>query len=499
MSVSILVTDKKSDLVSAQVNVVPVDGKRKIKAGLPKATADFLHASMVERGFKGEWGSGLLLLAKSRGSQYWSLVGLGDESDQAKRSEGMRRGLAQVIGDAKRYGLDTLSVDLREQEGAAGLAAAAAETARLVGYGFVEYSKSLRQKQAKQSVRKVIVLVKADVKKEAAGRVRETVNIMTGVDLARSLVNSPAEEMSPQKLAETAQQIAGNSKSKEVSVEIWDEKQAEKAGLSAFLAVGRGSEKPPRFIHLTYRPKEGAQKKVVLVGKGITFDSGGLSLKPAQYMEGMKMDMAGAAVVLGLFSVIEKLAPKVEVHGVIAACENMPSGKAYRPGDVLNTKNGKTIEVANTDAEGRITLADALAFAGDLKPDVIIDWATLAGACMVALGETVAGLFSNTDELADKILAAAGDTGEGMARLPMPEEYRMLLESSVADLRNISSSDYGGAITAAMFLREFVGDVAWAHVDIAGPAFFTHGRLPYYGVGATGYGVRTLARYLKRI
>ncbi|MDZ4229427.1 MAG: leucyl aminopeptidase [Patescibacteria group bacterium] len=499
MSVSILVTDKKSDLSPAQVNVVPVDGKRKIKAGLPKATDDFLRASMVERGFKGEWGSGLLFLAKSRGSQYWSVIGLGIESGEAKRSEGMRRGLAQVIGDVKRYGLDTLSVDLRGLSDAADLAAAVAEAARLSGYSFVEYSKSLRQKQAKQSVRKVIILVDMDAKGEAAGRVREVVNVMSGVDLARSLVNSPAEEMSPQKLAETAKEIVSNSKSKEMSVEILDEKQAEKAGLSAFLAVAKGSENPPRFIHLTYSPKEKAEKRVFIVGKGITFDSGGLSLKPANYMETMKMDMAGAAATLGLFSVIEKLALKVEVHGIIAACENMPSGKAYRPGDILATKSGKTIEVANTDAEGRITLADALAYAAESKPDVIIDLATLTGACMVALGETVAGLFSNDDELAKKILAAAGEAGEGMAHLPMPEEYRTLLESSVADLRNISSSDYGGAITAAMFLREFVGKVAWAHVDIAGPAFFTHGRLPYYGVGATGYGVRTLARYLKRI
>jgi leucyl aminopeptidase len=234
-----------------------------------------------------------------------------------------------------------------------------------------------------------------------------------------------------------------------------------------------------------------------LVGKGITFDSGGLSLKPADYMEAMKIDMAGAAAVLGIFSVLPSLALGTEVHGVIAACENMPSGTAYRPGDILTAKNGKTIEVLNTDAEGRITLADALSYAVEQKPDAVVDLATLTGACLIALGDTYAGLWSTDAGLRRKLLAAAGAVGEGLVSLPLPEEYKPMIESKVADVRNTATSKWGGAITAALFLREFVGSVPWAHLDIAGPAYAEHEWLPYNGVGATGYGVRTLISFLE--
>ena len=214
-------------------------------------------------------------------------------------------------------------------------------------------------------------------------------------------------------------------------------------------------------------------------------------------MEDMKIDMAGAATVLAVLSILPALKLPIEVQAIVAACENMPSGNAYRPGDVLHTKNGKTIEVLNTDAEGRVTLADALAYAVEQKPDMVIDLATLTGACMVAVGVTHAGLWSNREELADSLMEAAKKSGEGLVRFPLPEEYKAGIVSRVADLRNIPTSRFGDAIAAALFLQEFVGETAWAHLDIAGPVHLDSAILPYYAPAATGYGVRTLVNFLK--
>jgi leucyl aminopeptidase len=315
----------------------------------------------------------------------------------------------------------------------------------------------------------------------------------------RDLVNKPAGEMQPRTLVKEAQALAQSSSS--ISVTAWNRKQALAQGFTAFLAVAQGSVEEPYIIHLTYTPPTAAVKKVFVVGKGITFDSGGLNLKPTGYMEAMKLDMAGAAAVLGLFSVLPKLGLPIEVHGVLAACENMVSGSSYRPGDILRAKNGKTIEVLNTDAEGRIVLADALSFAAEHKPDVIIDLATLTGACVVALGETHAGLWSNDSVLSEALLSAARATGEGLAAMPMPSEYHQYLESRVADVRNVRgpTERIGDAIYAAFFLREFVGKNSWAHLDIAGPAYMEKDILPYYPLGGTGYGVRTLVEYLRRL
>ncbi len=265
--------------------------------------------------------------------------------------------------------------------------------------------------------------------------------------------------------------------------------------------MAQGSKQEPYVIHLAYAPRDlaaGAAVKIFLVGKGITFDSGGLSLKPADAMETMKIDMAGGATVLGVFAALAELQLNVEVHGVVAACENMPSGSAFRPGDILTARSGKTIEVLNTDAEGRVTLADALSYAVAHEPAAVVDVATLTGACMVALGETHAGLMSNDEATAAGLLAAAEITGEGLVRLPLPDEYRVMIESKVADVRNTATTKWGGAITAALFLREFVGKVPWAHLDIAGPSYAEREWLPYFEPGATGFGVRTLLEFLER-
>ncbi len=263
----------------------------------------------------------------------------------------------------------------------------------------------------------------------------------------------------------------------------------------ALYSVGKGSSTPPRFIHIIYKP-DNPKKKIVFVGKGLTFDSGGLNIKPGDYMRTMKIDKSGACAVLGIMKAVAELKPNIEVHGLIGAAENMPGGSAYRPDDIIRAKNGKTIEIDNTDAEGRVTLADVLSYASELKPDLIIDMATLTGACMVALGEFTAGLFSNDDDLARSLEEASRKTGERIWRLPLDDErLRKKIKSNVADVVN-SGGRYGGAITAAMFLQEFVGEgIKWAHLDIAGPAYSKEDFF-YYQKGGTGFGVRLCLEYL---
>jgi leucyl aminopeptidase len=275
-----------------------------------------------------------------------------------------------------------------------------------------------------------------------------------------------------------------------------DEGDMRRQGMNCILAVSQGSSQKPALIVLEYRGAKG-KPPIALVGKGVTFDSGGLSLKPADAMVTMKCDMAGAASVLGVFSVIEQIAPKVEVHGIFAPIENMISGKAIRPGDILQSLNKKTVEVLNTDAEGRLTVMDMLTYALKLKPQAIIDLATLTGACVVALGEEITGVMSNDARLAQAVLTSASEAGEKMWELPLEKSYQKLLKSNTADIQNIGGK-WGGALTAGLFLQEFVDPkTPWAHLDIAGPAFAERDINAYTKKGGTGHGVRTLLRYLQ--
>jgi leucyl aminopeptidase len=272
---------------------------------------------------------------------------------------------------------------------------------------------------------------------------------------------------------------------------VLDEKALKKAGYGGILGVGQGSSQPPRLVKLTYRASRGAQH-LALVGKGITFDSGGLSLKPAQSMEAMKSDMGGAAAVIAAMTAIARLKPDVNVTGWAPMAENMPSGSAQRPSDVLRIYGGKTVEVLNTDAEGRLVLADAIARASEDRPDLIVDIATLTGAQLVALGSRTTGVMSNDDGARDRILAASRRAGEAMWPMPLPPELRKSMDSEVADIANIGDK-YGGMLVAGLFLKYFVGEgLTWAHLDIAGPAFnqpTAHGYTPQ---GGTAAGVRTL-------
>ncbi len=307
------------------------------------------------------------------------------------------------------------------------------------------------------------------------------------MEFTRNIANEPAQYATPTKLAELAQSFTG------LDTKIYEKDEIEKMGMGAFLAVGLGSAQPPKFIHMKYAPKN-AKKKIALVGKGICFDSGGLDIKPASSMLTMKDDMAGSACVLGIMSVLHKLNPEVEIHGIIAACENMPGCNAYKPGDVLTAKNGKTIEIDNTDAEGRLTLADALCYANELGVDEIIDIATLTGACVVALGTLASGIMGNDEDMIRNLIDTGAKTGERLWQLPMYKEYKDSLKSCVADMKN-TGSRWGGASTAGIFLKEFVKDVKWTHIDIAGTAFLEKPQKEFVA-GSTASGVRTLLNYI---
>jgi len=305
----------------------------------------------------------------------------------------------------------------------------------------------------------------------------------------------PANDKRPHMLAQIIKTAAAKEKLK---ITIMDEKRLKKEKFGGILGVAAGSTSKPRLMVLDYRvPK--AKKTIVLVGKGVTFDSGGINLKATGFIEDMKMDMAGAAAVAATLITVAKLNPPINVVGVIPLVENMPSGGASRPGDIISTYKGKTVEIGNTDAEGRLILIDALAYAiKTYKPDTIIDAATLTGACAVALGEKIAGVFSFNDDLAKAIVASGEKTHERCWHMPLPEDYKELIKSEFADIHNMSSSKYGGAITAALFLSEFVDDANWAHIDIAGPAYVKK-PVAYCNTGGTGFGVRLFCDLMEKL
>jgi len=318
--------------------------------------------------------------------------------------------------------------------------------------------------------------------------------VADAVSLARDLVNTPAGDLTPRSFAGVAEEVAARES---LALEVFDEERCRAEGLGGLLAVARGSAEPPRLVRLSYEPATAGPGTplVALVGKGITFDSGGLSLKSGTGMETMKTDMSGAAAVLGALAACRRLEVPVRVLGLMCMTENMPGGRAQKPGDVFRARNGKTVEVLNTDAEGRLVLADGLSLAVEAGPAAIVDLATLTGACVVALGRRVAGLMGNSEELIAEVRNAAKRAGEPCWPLPLPAVYRPDIDSEIADMKNIGVAGQAGALVAGLFLAEFVGQVPWAHLDIAGPARSGEDQ-GYFQKGATGFGVRTLLELL---
>jgi leucyl aminopeptidase len=420
------------------------------------------------------------------------VAGLGPRKGNA--AEAVRRAAAAAARRARDLGARSAAAYLA----ADGVSARARAQATVEGalLGTYRFDKYLKEKSPKSLDALAVIEPERRSRAAAEAGVRAGETWAAATCLARDLVNEPANVVTPAYLARRAQEIA---RAGGLGLKVLERADCAKLGMGAYVGVAQGSHEPPKFIHLTYKPKGRARKRVAVIGKGITFDSGGLNLKPADGMVRMKDDMSGAAAVLAVFRALPTLALPVEVHGVIAATENMPSGTAQRPGDVVRAMNGLTIEIGNTDAEGRLTLADALAYAAkEIKPDEMLDLATLTGAVVVALGMGLSGVFATDDGLAGRVLDAAEAAGEKMWRLPLHDEYKEGLKSEVADLNNISSQRGGGAIVGGLFMRDFTDGRPWAHLDIAGTAFAER-ELPLGPKGATGVGVRTLLAYLSAL
>ena len=437
--------------------------------------------------FSGKAGQQLVLnLLDSSGPQRLVVLGLGDAA--GFNLDGVRSAAAKAAkaagGCSGQLGLQ-LNWEGLEPTAAA---AAAAAAVRLALYADQRFRKSAEPKVNPEALELIGLPPQA-----AAGF--ECVNAdCAGVELARELVAAPPNVVTPAALAQTASEIA---ETYGLELSVLERADCEARGMGAFLAVSQGSDLEPKLIHLVYRPQGDVKRRLALVGKGLTFDSGGYNLKVgAAQIDMMKFDMGGSAAVFGAMRAIAERKPAdVEVHMVVASCENMINGSAVHPGDIVSAADGTTIEINNTDAEGRLTLADALLYACEQKPDAVVDVATLTGAIVIALGDEMAGLWSNNDALAESLNQAAEAGGEGLWRMPLRRSYKEGLKSKLADFKNTGPRP-GGSITAALFLEHFVSEgTAWAHVDIAGTVWSDKGR-GLNPAGATGYGVRTLVNWV---
>jgi leucyl aminopeptidase len=485
VAITLTATSQRADQVRADVLAVPVGPDGPI-GDTAAAAADALGGDLATlskaSGFEGRPGQTAFVATGGRlRAATVLLVGVGKPGTGT--FDDLRRAAAAVARATTK--VQSVATSLLEAvpgpDDPAAAAQAVAEGVLLGAYQFLEY----KSQATPTALRRVLVLDgRADVRR---GLERGAV-IARAVTWARDLVNQPAGAKSPAEFAAFARRLLSGSG---VSVQVLTEPQLRAQRMGGLLGVGQGSARPPRFVKISYVPSRPAAGHLALVGKGVVFDSGGLSIKPAGGMETMKTDMSGAAAVIATMSALKALGVRHRVTAYAPLVENMPSGTAIRPGDVLAIRNGKTVEVLNTDAEGRLILADALSYAVEDRVDAIVDLATLTGACVVALGEKIAGLMGNHDGWSGQVRAAADRAGEPVWPLPLPSDYRKLLDSEVADLRNIGTSSYGGALTAGIFLQQFVADRPWVHLDIAGPA-----RAPsddgYLVKGGTGFGVRTL-------
>ncbi len=374
-----------------------------------------------------------------------------------------------------------------------------AEGFELGSYQFTSFRKlTQKDEEKKKTLTEVIISLKdsKQVKELEQGIVVGQI-YSAGTILARDLVNTPAMTMHPGEMVKVAQSLSGRNTG--ITCKVRGREEMSKLGMQASIAVGSGSMHEPKFVHLVYKPKKSSKntKKIALIGKAVTFDAGGLNLKPSDGITDMKIDMAGSASVLGVFKALPDLQPNVEVHGLFIAVENMPGGRAYRPGDVISAMDGTTIEVENTDAEGRITLADALAYASlKIKPDYMIDLATLTGAVIIALGSEITGMLGTSVDIKKALNNASKQSGEFLWELPMHSHYRELIKSKIADVRNVGGRP-AGVITAAQFLEKFIHDIPWVHLDIAGPSYAEKEFKPELPIGGTGWGVRMLLNYLR--
>jgi leucyl aminopeptidase len=455
-------------------------------AELDQKLSGTLSELIAEVEFKGkESSSAVTRVGSNSPIRKIAVVGLGKA--EGLKLDKLRRAAAAAARLGKKEKCKTLGLSLPVWNHAPSLTAQAiAEGIELALHQDTRFKSEPDDKGSKLEQ---IDLLGLDGQGPAITRARQ---ICLGVVLARELVAAPANIVTPITLAEAAEAIAQEYG---LELQILEQAECEKLGMGAFLGVAKASDLPPKFIHMTYRPEGTPRKKVAIIGKGLTFDSGGLNIKPAgSGIEMMKTDMGGAAAMLGTAKAIGQLKPDVEVHFVSAVTENMISGHAMHPGDILTASNGKTIEINNTDAEGRLTLSDALVYTEKLGVDAIVDLATLTGACVIALGDDIAGLWTEDEALATQLAQASELSGEKLWRMPFEEKYFDGLKSVVADMKNTGPRP-GGAITAALFLKQFVKEIPWAHIDIAGPVWADKEN-GYNSTGATGFPVRTLVNWV---
>jgi len=485
-----------TDVAKAKVDVVVLGATKGAKGPVLTAGAEAtdkalkgrLVAALKDLGFTGAAGETAQVTTFGATTAPTVLVvGLG-EADKVDAEQVRRAAGAAVRAAAgSRTVLTTLAATAGVDAGAA--LRATLEGSLLGGYDFLKFRQASLEGR-KEPVQAVQVAVPDRKAKSAQAAVKRAEAVAYAVSLTRDLVNTPPGDLHPADLADVA--LAECTKAG-CKVEVMDEKALRKGGYGGITGVGQGSANPPRLVRITYTHPR-AKRSIALVGKGITFDSGGLSLKPAVAMEWMKSDMAGAAAVIASLTAIARLGLAVNVTGWVPTAENMPSGAAIRPGDVLTMFSGKKVEILNTDAEGRLILADALWRAGQEKPDILIDVATLTGAQLIALGTRTAGVMANDDDLRARVVAAATEAGEAMWPMPLPEELRKTIDSEIADLTN-TGDRYGGMLVAGTFLKEFVAEgLSWAHLDIAGPAFNNDQPFGYTPKGGTGAAVRTFVQ-----
>lgn len=454
-----------------------------------KEFAKSLYAPVLKSGdFKGKEGETLFLYPGQGKEKRCLLLGLGQEKECDL--ENLRRSAASCLKVCKHKKLKSLNFVLPQMK--VSKASAILEGLLLTNYSFDQ----LKSSSLKEDVSiKIDTISLIDISDKEFLECKRMIQIVEAVNFARDLVNGNADDVTPQALALAAKHLEKDFSS--IKTVVFDKQRLEKEKMGLLLAVGKGSSKDPTFIIVEYKGHQASSDKIVLVGKGVTYDTGGLNLKPTGSMETMKDDMSGAAAVLGTLKAIASLRLKVNVVGIVASTENSIGPDSYKPGDVYKSYEGTTVEISNTDAEGRLVLADALAYVQKhYKPKTIIDLATLTGGIVVALGEEVTGLFSNDDKLADALMEAGLTTYERLWRLPIYSEYKEALKSKIADMRN-SADRKASSITGAMFLLHFIKDVAWAHLDIAGTAFLSNPQ-HYHPTSATGVGVRLLVEYLSR-
>ena len=478
-----------ADVLAVPVTQGPAD-KHKLIVALDRAFDGALLPMLKKADFSGKHEQVLDIPSLGRlPAARLLLCGLGQKKDF---DEARLRAVLAGIARAANTGTNrTLAVVLPEKVSGP-LLRVVGEGLVLGAYRFTKYFTG--ERQPKESLVGVDIYKASGRSTPAEKRALELGReVGEAVNLARDAVNEPPNELYPEKLAQIAQRLARQHKFK---IKVLDKAGLSAAGFKLHYAVGQGSAHEPRLVHLSYLPR-GAKRKLAFVGKGLTFDSGGLCIKPAPGMGEMKSDMGGAAAVLGLMAALAAVKPNVEVHGIIGAAENMPDGAAYRPGDVFGSLDGKTVEIINTDAEGRLVLADALAYASRLRPELIVDAATLTGACLVALGKSCSGYFTADDKLAAQLAAAAREAGEEFWRLPLLDELKEQLKSDIADLKH-TGERWGGSITAALFLQEFVGDTPWIHCDIAGPVLADRAK-GVYPKGGTGHPVLTFLRLVENL